>query len=39
VMRAVSPGSYLVPAVAIEDMYQPRYRSNTAESHVVVTQD
>jgi len=39
VMRAVTPGSYLVPAVAIEDMYQPKYRSNTAESHVVVTQD
>jgi len=39
VMRAVTPGSYLVPAVAIEDMYQPRYRANTAESHVVVTQD
>jgi hypothetical protein len=39
VMRAVTPGSYLVPAVAIEDMYQPRYRSNTAERHVVVTQD
>jgi uncharacterized protein YfaS (alpha-2-macroglobulin family) len=39
VMRAVTPGSYLVPAVAIEDMYQPRYRSNTAESHVVVTKD
>ena len=39
VMRAVTPGSYLVPSVAIEDMYQPRYRSNTAESHVVVTQD
>jgi hypothetical protein len=39
VMRAVTPGSYLVPAIAIEDMYQPQYRSNTAESHVVVTQD
>jgi len=39
VMRAVTPGSYLVPAVSIEDMYQPRYRANTAESHVVVTQD
>jgi len=36
VMRAVTPGSYLVPAIAIEDMYQPNYRSNTAESHVVV---
>ncbi len=36
VMRAVTPGSYLVPAIAIEDMYQPIYRANTAESHVVV---
>jgi hypothetical protein len=36
VMRAVTPGSYLVPAISIEDMYQPIYRANTAESHVVV---
>jgi hypothetical protein len=36
VMRAVTPGSYLVPAIAIEDMYQPKNRANTAESHVVV---
>ena len=36
VMRAVTLGSFLVPAVAIEDMYQPIYRANTAESHVVV---
>jgi len=36
VMRAVTPGSYLVPAIAIEDMYQPKNRANTAESRVVV---
>jgi len=36
VMRAVTPGSYLVPAISIEDMYQPLNRSNTAESRVVV---
>ena len=36
VMRAVTPGSYLVPAIYVEDMYQPKYRANTGESHVVV---
>jgi uncharacterized protein YfaS (alpha-2-macroglobulin family) len=36
VMRAVTPGSYLVPAIYVEDMYQPKHRANTAESRVVV---
>ena len=36
VMRAVTPGSYLVPAIYVEDMYQPKYCANTGESHVVV---
>jgi len=37
VMRAVTPGSFLVPSIAIEDMYQPQFRANTAESHVVIS--
>ena len=39
VMRAVTPGSFLVPSISIEDMYQPQFRANTAESHVVITAD
>ncbi|MBT3358594.1 MAG: alpha-2-macroglobulin family protein [Rhodospirillales bacterium] len=29
-VRAVTPGSYAVPAVHIEDMYKPQYRARTA---------
>jgi uncharacterized protein YfaS (alpha-2-macroglobulin family) len=36
IMRAVTPGSFLVPATRVEDMYRPRVRANTKESRVVV---
>lgn len=39
VMRAVTPGNYLVPAATIEHMYEPQLRANTSESYVIVTQD
>ena len=37
VMRAVTPGEFLVPAGLVEDMYRPEYRANTAESRVTIT--
>ena len=37
VMRAVTPGEFLVPAGVVEDMYRPEYRANTAESRVTIT--
>ena len=36
IMRAVTPGSFLVPATQVEDMYRPHIRANTKESRVVV---
>ena len=36
VMRAVTPGEFIVPAGMVEDMYRPEYRANTAESRVTI---
>ncbi|MGI3163998.1 alpha-2-macroglobulin family protein [Pseudooceanicola sp. 200-1SW] len=36
-VRAVSPGDYLLPAASVEDMYRPRYRANTGETRITVT--
>lgn len=36
VMRAVTPGEYLVPAAIVEDMYRPENRANTAEGRVII---
>ena len=36
VMRAVTPGEYLVPAAIVEDMYRPENRANTAEGQVII---
>ena len=38
VVRAVTPGDYLLPAASVEDMYRPRYRANTAEARITVTE-
>ena len=36
-VRAVTPGTYHLPAAEIEDMYQPQYRARTASGTVTVT--
>ena len=36
VMRAVTAGDFLLPAIRVEDMYRPRYRANTAEGRVLI---
>lgn len=36
IVRAVTPGSYRLPAVEVEDMYQPRYRARTEMSSVTI---
>ncbi|MDP6968527.1 MAG: MG2 domain-containing protein [Gammaproteobacteria bacterium] len=36
VMRAVTPGEFIVPAVRVADMYRPQYQANTAEGRVVI---
>lgn len=35
-VRAVTPGTYRVPGVAVEDMYQPEYRARAAMGTVTV---
>jgi hypothetical protein len=35
-VRAVTPGTYHLPAAQVEDMYQPRYRARTASGTVTV---
>ena len=37
VVRATTPGSYALPAVAIEDMYHPVLHARTAMGSTVVT--
>lgn len=37
VMRAVTPGEFIVPAGIVEDMYRPEYRANSAEGRVTIT--
>jgi uncharacterized protein YfaS (alpha-2-macroglobulin family) len=36
-VRAVTPGTYHLPAAQVEDMYQPQYRARTASGMVTVT--
>ncbi len=36
-VRAVTPGTYRLPAAHIEDMYQPQYRARTASGILTVT--
>jgi uncharacterized protein YfaS (alpha-2-macroglobulin family) len=36
-VRAVTPGTYRLPAAQIEDMYQPQYRARTASGTLTVT--
>lgn len=36
VVRAVSPGSFVQPAVVIEDMYRPQFSARTAEGRIEV---
>ncbi|PJE30387.1 hypothetical protein SAMN06297129_0746 [Pseudooceanicola antarcticus] len=38
VVRAVTPGDYLLPAASVEDMYRPRYRANTSETRIRVVE-
>lgn len=37
VVRAVSPGTFVLPGATIEDMYRPEFRANTAPGTVEVT--
>lgn len=36
IMRAVSRGSFVKPAIVVEDMYRPTIRANSAEGTVVI---
>ncbi len=36
VMRAVTPGEFIIPAGIVEDMYRPENRANTAEGRVSI---
>ncbi len=36
-VRAVTPGSYALPAVLVEDMYKPRYRARSDMGRMTVT--
>jgi alpha-2-macroglobulin len=36
VVRAVTPGSYVLPASAVEDMYRPKLRARTGSGKVVI---
>lgn len=37
VVRAVSPGTFVLPGATVEDMYRPEFRANTASGSVEVT--
>ncbi|MBS0564417.1 MAG: hypothetical protein JSR87_08095 [Proteobacteria bacterium] len=37
IVRAISPGTYHLPAASVEDMYRPDYRARTATGSVTVT--
>jgi uncharacterized protein YfaS (alpha-2-macroglobulin family) len=37
VVRAVSPGQFVLPGAAVEDMYRPEFRANTASGQIEVT--
>jgi hypothetical protein len=36
VVRAVSPGSFVLPGATVEDMYRPQYRANTEAGQIEV---
>ena len=36
-VRAVSPGTFVLPGTTVEDMYRPEYRANTAAGTIVVS--
>ena len=36
-VRAVSPGIFVLPGATVEDMYRPEFRANTAAGSVEVT--
>ncbi|MCK5424748.1 MAG: alpha-2-macroglobulin family protein, partial [Emcibacter sp.] len=37
IVRAVTPGTYVLPAVFVEDMYKPQYHARGAVSSVTIT--
>ena len=37
VVRAVSPGTFVLPGTAVEDMYRPEFRANTDSGQIEVT--
>ena len=36
-VRAVSPGTFVLPGATVEDMYRPEFRANTASGSIEVT--
>ena len=38
IVRAISPGTYHLPAASVEDMYRPDYRARTAAGTVTITE-
>ncbi len=38
IVRAVSPGSFYLPAASVEDMYRPDYRARTDAGRVTITE-
>ncbi|MCX7888526.1 MAG: alpha-2-macroglobulin family protein [Rhodobacteraceae bacterium] len=38
IVRAVSPGSFHLPAASVEDMYRPEFRARSAAGRVTVTE-
>lgn len=38
IVRAISPGTYHLPAASVEDMYRPDYRARTDAGSVTVTE-
>ena len=36
-VRAVSPGTFVLPGATVEDMYRPEFRANTAAGSIEVT--
>lgn len=37
IVRAVSPGTFHLPAASVEDMYRPEFRARTASGEITVT--
>jgi uncharacterized protein YfaS (alpha-2-macroglobulin family) len=36
-VRAVSPGTFVLPGATVEDMYRPELRANTDAGHIQIT--